>query len=50
MAKPQTDASLIAALDQAGAGMKGRAQLLGEFFKGLLSEGFERAEAMESEE
>lgn len=47
MPEPQVDASLLAALDQASAGGTGRAQTLGQFFRRLLSEGFERAEAME---
>jgi hypothetical protein len=46
MTTPDT-AALLAQLDQAGAGMKGRARLMGEYFNELVANGFERVEAME---
>jgi hypothetical protein len=41
------DPDPTAQADQAGAAMRGAAQIMGEYFNALLAQGFERAEAME---
>lgn len=43
MAEP--DPALTATMDQVGASLESQATVLGQFFRKLLSEGFERAEA-----